>query len=726
MLDGPNLYFTRPAVKVSLRLPGYLAEPAPNLSNLARGLGLPRARPSEPDTAGRQLFLTRLVEVVVRSMARELGVTRLGVRVRPARERDQLVVAYPWRHRQLASRFGAAIGPLLAELLPTDDRLEPVRSSAAGVSAALAGVARRLAEGEAGQRPSVLSPRFPVASVTGTNGKTTTTRLLAYMGMTAGLRTGWSSTDGVLVQGELVEPGDYSGAAGARAVLSAPGVQLGVLETARGGLLLKGMGVRVNDVSVVTNVSADHLGLQGIDTIDQLAEVKAIITRVTKPEGWVVLNGDDPRVWAMRTRIRARPWAFSLDPESPVLRESLSAGGRGATVLDGDIVTMSPGSDPDHLVAVLEVPVTLSGLSQHNVANALAATAAALGLGLPRHAVVQALRTFEPDRRHNPGRMNVYTVPLAGGGTCTAIIDLAHNEAGLEALLDVSDGLRQPGALVHLGLGTAGDRTDEVLHGLGEIAGRRADRVQIVHKDRYLRGRTVQDMEAQLREGLSSVGSVPTSSWSTELDGLRGLLAAAQDGDVVALMCHADRPLLEQWLTERGAVADDARAIRRKVVAHRGEHEAEAAIAEMRALETGERVRVARELLAAHPLDPRVEYELASALDGAGQERDAVRAYEQALAHGLREPHRRHAQIGLASSYRNLGRREEARAILADLDQHRPDAAAVAAFRALVDYDEGRYRDAVQILARALIAHTAEADDAAYWPAVTRYLQDLA
>ena len=149
--------------------------------------------------------------------------------------------------------------------------------------------------------------------------------------MCAGLQVGWSNTDGVYVQGELVEAGDWSGPGGARQVLAQPGVQLGVLETARGGMLLRGMGYAHNDVAVVTNVTADHLGLQGIDTLDQLAEVKAVITTVTRPDGWLVLNGDDPRVLAMHRGARAKPWVFSLDPSSPALREALDAGGRGAT-----------------------------------------------------------------------------------------------------------------------------------------------------------------------------------------------------------------------------------------------------------------------------------------------------------------------------------------------------------------------------------------------------------
>ena len=176
-----------------------------------------------------------------------------------------------------------------------------------------------------------MTPRVPVVSITGTNGKTTTTRLVAHIAMTAGRKTAWSSTSGVVVMGETSTRATSPGRPGAREVLATPGLEVGVLETARGGMLLRGMGVAANDVSVVTNVTADHLGQQGIDTLDQLAEVKAIVTTVTKPEGWVVLNGEDPRVWAMRHRHpRARPWAFSVDPDAPALRESITAGGRAS------------------------------------------------------------------------------------------------------------------------------------------------------------------------------------------------------------------------------------------------------------------------------------------------------------------------------------------------------------------------------------------------------------
>jgi len=579
---------------------------------------------------------------------------------------------------------------------------------------------------EQGAHYTTTKPRIPVASVTGTNGKTTTTRLLGHIGMTAGLVTAWSSTEGVVVQGEIVEPGDYSGPAGGRQVLAAPGVQLGILETARGGLLRRGMGISVNDVSVVTNVSADHLGEQGIETVDQLAEVKAIVTKITRASGWVVLNGDDPRVWAMRVGIRARPWVFSLDPDSPALRESLGLGGRGITVLDGDVVVLAPHTDPDHLVPVLDVPMTLSGLSEHNIANALAATAAALGLGLPREAVLQGLRSFAPDPRFNPGRMNVYSLPRDGGGTATVIIDFAHNEAGLEGLLQVAEGLRRPGSAVHLGLGSGGDRTDEILQGLGELAGRRADRVSVVHKASYLRGRETADLEAQLRIGLTRVGVAEVDSFPTELDGLQALAALATDGDVLAMMVHADRVKLDGWLTANGAAIDSARDIRRKVVAARGEHEAEAAIAGMRAEpDVSARVAAARALLETDPDDARLIFELAGAHDDAGDTAQATALYDRALGAGLREPYRHRALLQQAAGYRNLGDLAAARAILDVLAGERPGSAAVAAFRALTMLDQGEAPAAVAELINVLLSRSGDADDQAYRAALHRYAGEL-
>ena len=709
LLEGPNLYFTRPALKVMLALPGYLDAPAAQLTEIVHRLGM-RARVGTPGSVQRRAFILRLPVFLVRAVAKRAGTARVGVRARPGARPEDVIVAAVWRSRGRAETLGDGLAPLLAQVLEGAEPEPLLRALAEQMNAA-----------PRGRAATVLTPPIPVVSITGTNGKTTTTRLVAHIAMTAGKKTAWSSTDGVVVMGEVVEPGDYSGPAGARGVLQTPDLEVGVLETARGGLLLKGMGVTHNDVSVVTNVSADHLGLQGIDTVDQLAEVKAIVTTVTKPTGWTVLNGEDPRAWAMRARSPGRPWAFALDPSAPALREAIDAGGRGITVADGDVTILHPGGRTERLVPLRDIPATLSGLSVHNIANTLAGAAAALGLGLPAEAVIEGLRTFIPDEALNPGRMNIYSLPVAGG-SASVILDLAHNEAGLEALLDVARGLTPAGGRVLLALGTAGDRTDEILAALGEIAGQRADVVVIAHKDKYLRDRTTADFETHFGVGLARTGRGSVPAYASELAGLEALAALAADGDVIAIMTHEQRLACVDWLHSRGATADLPADIRRKVTVAQGKHDLDADFdAVWASSDPAERIAMASTLHTANPGDPRVTFEYAGALDAADDTAAAIEQYEAALAAGLREPHRHRARIQLASSLRLAGRADEASALLAELAGERPESAAVIAFGALAALDAGRAQVAVADLIDALLARAIDDDSQQYRAAISRY-----
>ncbi|MDO5503990.1 MAG: tetratricopeptide repeat protein, partial [Actinomycetia bacterium] len=641
VLEGPNLYFRRPAIKVALDVAPVVAAPTDDLADRASALGW-SARPGRPGTQTRQRYAARLTERLLRLLGRRVGTNRLGIRSRPGEHLDEIVVAFVWRRRGPARTVGAALPDLLTAFLAGGD-----------VEAALNDVASRVLAAPVGDGPAMRTPRIPVVSVTGTNGKTTTTRMLAHISMTAGNRTAWSSTDGVVVQGELVEAGDYSGPAGARGVLDAPGVQIGILETARGGMLLKGMGVRGNDVSVVTNVAEDHLGMHGIHTVDQLAEVKAIITRVTSPKGWTVLNGEDPRVWAMRHGSPARPWAFALDQDAPAVREALDGGGRATTVIDGWVSVLEPGVPPRRLVRLTDVPATMAGLARHNVANVLAAASGALALGLSEDAVCEGLRTFRTDAELNPGRLNTFSVPVVGG-SATVILDMAHNEEGVLALLEVAHGLLAPGARVLAAVGMPGDRTDSQLDTIAEIAGSRADLVALAHKDKYLRGRTREDIEGHLRAGLGRVGVVPVGVFDTEVESVQALVARATDGDVIPVMCHVQREELYAWVTETGGSPDSPHTVRAKVLAARGEHEAEDDIAALWLLEDdAARIAAGERLGAQFPSDPRVLYERAGTFDTAGQAAEAVPLYEAALVGGLREPFRHRCQVQLASSLRN-------------------------------------------------------------------------
>jgi cyanophycin synthetase len=552
VLEGPNLYFPRAAIKLTLDLT-QLIDASPTVAlRFASRVGLRRARPGEPGGGFRQRFAARAIERLVRQIATEAGTTRLAVRVRPTADVHQVVVAYPWRHRTRAETLGRAVADVL-DALPAPDLDGLVGQAAASVRAA-----------ELGPGPTTLRPRVPVVAVTGTNGKTTTSRMVAHIARTAGLHVGWSSTDGIYVDGELVEPGDYSGPSGAGRVLAHRQVQLAVTETARGGILLKGIGLAWNHVSVFTNVSADHLGLHGIDTLDQLAEVKGVVSRITRADGWAVLNGDDPRVFATRSAIRARPWVFTRDPDSPAIRETLSEGGRATTVIDGWLCVIEPGGDPDPLVEVVDIPMTLAGLSRFNVENALGAASAALGVGLSRQAVVDGLTSFRPDPQHNPGRMNFFSC-----GDVSVVVDLAHNEAGLEALLEIMNGVRRPGARLLLGLGAVGDRQDELVGSLGELGARDADVLVVAHKSKYLRGRTTEELDELFRAGAARVGVDDVPSYPTEVAGLEALVGMARPGDVVALMCHEDRQGVYDWLATRGFETDTPDTLRAKVLAAR-------------------------------------------------------------------------------------------------------------------------------------------------------------
>ncbi len=558
VLEGPNLYFPRAAIKLTLDISGLAAVPEETARRFAQRIGLRGARPGKPDTGFRQRFALRAVGRLVRAVATESGATRLAVRVRPTSDPHQIVVAFPWRHRTRAQVMGVAIAEVL-DAIPGGETDAVVDAAAARVAAT-----------EAGAAPHTLTPRVPVVAVTGTNGKTTTSRMIAHIARTDGRHVGWSSTDGIYIDGELVEAGDYSGPSGAGRVLAHPQVQLAVTETARGGILLKGIGLTRNDVSVVTNVTADHLGLHGIDTVDQLAEVKGVVPHITRKDGWAVLNGDDPRVFAMRTTIKAQPWVFSRDPDSPAIRETLDAGGRATTVIDGWVAVLLPNADPDPLVELVDVPMTVGGLSHFNVENALAAASAALAVGIHADRVAEGLRTFLPGPEHNRGRMNIFSVPRTGGAA-TLIIDNAHNEASLEALLEVMGGLRALGGRVLLGLGAVGDRTDELTEMLGEIGARDSDVVAIGHKQKYLRGKTVEELEGLLRAGAERVGVTHVPAYPTEVDCLAALVGQALPGDVVGLMCHAEQDDVFAWIEEQGGTVDTPETLRDKVRAARAD-----------------------------------------------------------------------------------------------------------------------------------------------------------
>ena len=287
----------------------------------------------------------------------------------------------------------------------------------------------------------------------------------------------------------MLEEGDYTGPAGARFVFAQPKIDVGVLETARGGILLRGLGYQSNDASVLTNISADHLDLMGVHTLPELAEVKSVICRVTRPTGAVGLNADDPLIAAVASYVQAPVFFYTAKAPNRRVRDHLARvaelPSRSRTVRSCE----RTGARATKVVALDEVPATLMGLAKHNVSNTLAAVAGARALGISAQDVAAGLRDFKNTAEHMPGRMNLYV-----RGDELAMIDYAHNEAGLEALLDTAEALLgkrgKRRATVTVVIGTAGDRPDDSLRAIGRLAGEHGDRVAIKESLTFLRGRT--------------------------------------------------------------------------------------------------------------------------------------------------------------------------------------------------------------------------------------------
>jgi cyanophycin synthetase len=384
---------------------------------------------------------------------------------------------------------------------------------------------------------------IPAALVTGSNGKTTVVRLLAAMGSAAGLTTGITSTEGVSAGGETLAEGDYSGPSGARLVLRRREVELAVLETARGGLLRRGLTVDRAAVAVVTNVADDHMGEFGVQDLETLADVKLLVARAVRDGGAVVLNADDVRLRARGGRLATPVVWFTLDPANPTVARHLASGGRAAMCVDGALV-LAQGPERSAVVRADQVPIAVGGAARHNLANALAALGAAAVLGLPLDAVRQALVRFGTSGSDNPGRANMIEL-----GGVQLVIDYAHNPHGMAALAGLVAALPARRRLVLLG--QAGDRSDEAIRELARAAlAMKPDRVVLKEMERYLRGRQPGEIPALMADELARHGVPPESVGrpGTEVAAVRDALAWARPGDVLLLTVHQDRALVMELL----------------------------------------------------------------------------------------------------------------------------------------------------------------------------------
>jgi cyanophycin synthetase len=449
-----------------------------------------------------------------------------------------VAVAFSWSHRTFARLLARTAWEVVqgstAEL---GDRLQRLR-------------ALGQATPTADDLPEMLRDidrKLPVIAVTGTNGKTTTTRLIASILTGAGKRVGWTSSSGVLIEGEVVLEGDYTGPAGAARVFGEPGLDVAVLETARGGILLRGLGYESNDVSVVTNVSADHLGLHGVHSVEGLARVKMVVPAVTRPDGFAVLNAGDPLVLAMREQIVARPFLVARTADNQEVATHREGGG-WALWVEGTQVRFAHDGEELVLTDLDRIPISFGGRAAHMLENALCGAAACLAIGLDPDKVSAGLAAFRNQPDQNRGRLNVYDV-----NGVHVVLDFAHNVAGLTHLLNLGRGFAGEKGQVIAVIGTAGDRPDDAFVDMGRLAGERADVVVAKDSQKYLRGRQPGEMLALLNEGLRQGGCRLAESAPGEYDAFDQAFVHARPGDAVVVMCVEEVDRLIDRLDHEGA-----------------------------------------------------------------------------------------------------------------------------------------------------------------------------
>ncbi|MFM6061397.1 MAG: cyanophycin synthetase [Microcystis panniformis] len=368
--------------------------------------------------------------------------------------------------------------------------------------------------------------RVPILAITGTNGKTTTSRLISHICRQTGKVVGFTTTDGVYIDDYLVEKGDNTGPYSASMILKDPTVEIAVLETARGGILRSGLAFNQCDVGVVLNVAADHLGIGDIDTIEQMAKVKSVVAEVVSAEGYAVLNADDPLTVSMAEKVKGRVAYFSMSPDNPIIHDHIRRGGMAA-IYENGYLSILEGEWTLRIEEAVNIPVTMQGMAPFMIANALAACLATFVQGIDIELIRQGVRTFKPSVAQTPGRMNLFDL-----GHHHALIDYAHNPAGYEAVGGFVG--NWSGEKVGV-VGGPGDRRDDDLILLGKLSAQMFDRI-IVKEDNDTRGRRRGEVADLILRGISQENpSLRPEVILDETEALEKALGTVSEGGLVVI-----------------------------------------------------------------------------------------------------------------------------------------------------------------------------------------------
>jgi cyanophycin synthetase len=376
--------------------------------------------------------------------------------------------------------------------------------------------------------PPGKSCRIPIIAVTGTNGKTTTTRLLAHIVKNNGFKVGFTTSDGIYVQNHMMEKGDTTGPLSAEYILRDPTVEFAVLETARGGILRSGLGFSLCDIGVITNIQEDHLGLSDIHTLSDLARVKATVVRSVKKNGWAVLNGDDEHCIKIANDLQCNVAYFSLNENSEFIKKQC-AEGKTVAVYENGFITIKKGEWKIRVEKATLVPLTLGGKAKFMIANVLAATLASYLWGFKTGDISQSLKTFIPSAAQTPGRMNIFEFKKF-----KVLIDFAHNASGYKG---VADYLESVTASKKIGIiAGVGDRRDEDIRECAHIAARMFDHI-IIRQEKFLRGRTEEEIINLILEGIKTSGKdVTYEIIPKETEAIKHAINCAEEGSFITAL----------------------------------------------------------------------------------------------------------------------------------------------------------------------------------------------
>lgn len=370
--------------------------------------------------------------------------------------------------------------------------------------------------------------RIPIIAVTGTNGKTTTTRLIAHMVKNKGYRVGFTTSDGIYIQNHLLEKGDTTGPYSAEYILKDPTVEFAVLETARGGILRAGLGFSRCDIAVVTNIQEDHLGLSDIHTLEDLARVKSVVARSVKNDGWVILNADDEYCLKIARELDCNIAYFSLDENQPHV-QALCKSGKIVAVYENGYVTVKKGDWKIRIEKVTQIPLTVGGKAKFMIANALAATLAGYLSGFHSEDLSLSLQTFIPSAAQTPGRMNIFNFK-----NFKIMIDFAHNPQSYLAIEDFLSNIDSPHKIGIIA--GVGDRRDEDIKECGKIAGRMFDHI-IIRQEKHLRGRTEDEIIGLILEGIQeSNKDITYEIIPKEIEAIKHAINNAKEGTFITAL----------------------------------------------------------------------------------------------------------------------------------------------------------------------------------------------